>query len=203
MRTLKTIAIVAAFAALPACAAKGAVNRSNDGRRALEQADLLVTTGRLEEALPLYDMALASPELTMPERASALYATAMLRLSSGPLRDVEKARTVLQDLNTNYPTTRRLEVVAALSLMTQIDETERARAEAAATRDRAEAARTEAERARTGSQQTMTDSLRSAEAGRAAAQRELAAANEQLAGLQAELKRKDDALKRLTQRVLK
>lgn len=208
MSTLKPLVVVLLSVALVSCANRGPKTPAAV-RTSLERADALIASGQPEGAVPLYEKILETQGLPAATRAQALYGLAALRLSGYPaVRDLDKARPLLQELHDTHPGEHPLEVSSALWLLADLTAADqRLKAETEARRLEGEYARIETERARSASQAQAqaqaTEAARSAEASRQASQREVAALNDRLLAAEEEMRKKDELLKRLTERMLK
>lgn len=208
MSTLKPIAVVLLSIALVSCANRGP-KAPAAVRTSLERADALVVSGQPEGAVPLYEKVLEAQGLPSATRAQALYGLAALRLSGySAVRDLAKARPLLKELHDSHPGVHPLEVSSALWLIADLELAEqRLKSETEARRLEVEYARAETVRARSDSQAQAqaqaTEAARNAEASRQANQREVASLNDRLLAAEEELRKKDELLKRLTERMLK
>jgi hypothetical protein len=216
MRRTSSFVLAVTCVLATACASGRFLGSSDDGARAVTDAERLVETNSFAEAMPLFEKALASEGLRPGDRDRALYATAMLKLSSDPaLRDLATARTRLQDLQSSSPGHRRLEVYTALSWLTERAALEEATQQALAARDAAfdaerrqlqaqiAEARAASEKAAEQARSTAQDQVGTLRDELNARQREVVALRAELAAAQAAVKQKDEALRRLARRALR
>jgi hypothetical protein len=213
-----TPVLIAATCLAASCTGLRPGARPDGGRTALAEAESLVTSDPAR-ALARFDAALASPALKPLERDRARFGAAVLRLWPDPeLRDLEKAGSLLRELQAGQAGVPPLAVTAASSWLLEI-------AERAAERTRLESAVTERtsqlERERNAFRAMATErQQQSEEAVKMArndsqlqvqalreevtvAYRQLAEARSNLAVAQAEIRKKDVAIQRLTSRALK
>ena len=164
-------------------------------RSSVRHARAAMQSGRLMEALRIYQAILDETPPEDGRRAEALYWAGMLRLSSDPaLRDVQAGRGSLRALGAGYPSwERHYEAALALALT---DEVEAQRAAFAAS----EASRAEADRAVEAcrsEKQEMSGQTASALDEVKALKSQLTAGRAEADGLREELRRKDEALRKV------
>ncbi len=137
-------------------------------KKAVKQAEKSFGAGHYGEALELYDQILASTSGTDARRGDALWASAMIRLSDGELRDVEAARRQLDELAAFPPAPGRLAVPVLRQLYAGLAsaraDAERRAAELEAQAAAYQAEREQAEAERAGESEAAGGQVRSLEA---------------------------------------
>jgi hypothetical protein len=148
--------------------------------------------GNLGAALRSYESLLASTPHTDRNRSEALYWAGMLRMSPDPkLRDLDRARAWLGELQVFYPQwERQYEATVALALTEEL----------ASTRASAEAQRARVQRSSESclsEKEQMAAMTKSAQDEAASLRAELEARSAEIQGLKEDLKRKDAALRKV------
>lgn len=218
MRNASPVLIVVVCLTATACSSLRPNARPDDSRTALAEAEGLVTNDPAK-ALARFDQVLASPTIKPLERDRARFGAAVLRLwPNDDLRDLEKARSLLKELQDGQAGVPPLAVTAASSWLLEIEaraadkkklETAVAERSSQLEQERKTYRASNAER-----QQQAEEAVKAARNDSAlqvralreevtVAYRQLAEARSNLAMAQAEIQKKDAAIRRLTNRALK
>ncbi len=168
-------------------------------KRAVKQADNAIVGGRYDRALELYDQIINATSGTDPRRGEALYASAMIRLSSAAgadnatWQDVEAARRNLEAAAAFPGHARRLEIAVVRALFSGLDS---ARAEVKASA--AELAAKTAEHRQAAAERAEAAGESEAAGGRVKSlESQLRRIRSELSECRAELEQKEQALQKL------
>ena len=168
-------------------------------KKLVRQAEKAWDAGQTAQAVDSYEQVLGAVPQGDSRRGDALYVVAMSYLSpAGRSRDVEKARSLLQELVTDFPQhARGMEVAAAHTLLSELDAARTEIDRRAAELEEARAA-FDAERQKAEAERQVAAGESEAAGGKVKAlQAQLRRVRAQLAETQTELEKKDEALQKL------
>lgn len=156
--------------------------------------------GRVADAAELYEQVLAATEPGAEERADGLYALALTFLAPGFERDPQRARRLLAELEGSFPHyPRRLETRTLVSLLAAADAAAEERQRVESRLGRLEA---DFESERLKSESEHESEIAMLREKLEAMEQRLAATHDELAATRKNLAKKEEALQKLTDRVV-